>query len=356
VGGNRWTNGQMGNPGSPSYVPHLSLSLPNNLNFWERLYNTVVYTAAELLSHLYTLRKQNELLQKYFPGAPHLYDLHYNTSLMLMNSHVSTNRPVPYVPNMIEIGGYHVNPPKKLPKDLQDYLDGAKDGVIYFSMGSNLKSRDLPKENREALLKAFSKLKQKVLWKWEDETLSGQPPNVKLEKWLPQQDILAHPNIKIFITHGGLLSTIETIYHGKPLIGIPVFGDQETNVASAEIDGFGIGVPYKKLAEEVLTKALNEILINPKYAENAQRRSKIMHDQPMKPLDKAMFWIEYVLRHKGSPHLRTAALNLEWYQYLLLDVVAFVAVVTLISIYIFYNIFKSFCCSKNPKRLLTQRN
>jgi glucuronosyltransferase len=42
----------------------------------------------------------------------------------------------------------------------------------------------------KAFLEAFSKLKQRVLWKWETESLPGQPSNVKLGKWLPQSDIL----------------------------------------------------------------------------------------------------------------------------------------------------------------------
>lgn len=71
--------------------------------------------------------------------------------------------------------------------------------------------------------------------------------------------------MKLFITHGGLLSTIETVYHGVPIIGIPVFGDQDMNIANAVISGYGIGVPYNELTEERLSKALNEILTNPKY-------------------------------------------------------------------------------------------
>jgi hypothetical protein len=48
----------------------------------------------------------------------------------------------------------------------------------------------MPESKRNAFLKAFSKLKQRVLWKWETDTLPGQPRNVKLGKWLPQSDIL----------------------------------------------------------------------------------------------------------------------------------------------------------------------
>jgi glucuronosyltransferase len=62
--------------------------------------------------------------------------------------------------------------------------------VIYFSLGSNVRSDHLPEEKRLAFVEAFSELPQKVLWKWESDVLPGQPSNVKLGKWLPQQDIL----------------------------------------------------------------------------------------------------------------------------------------------------------------------
>lgn len=131
-------------------------------------------------------------------------------SVILLNSHPSFTDPVPSVQQMIDIGGYHVEKPKPLPKvlllsfrlavrsfknqqslqDLQKFMDDAKEGVVLFSLGSNLKSSQLPPEKRDAILKVLSKLKQKVLWKWETDVLPGQPPNVKLSKWLPQNDIM----------------------------------------------------------------------------------------------------------------------------------------------------------------------
>jgi UDP:flavonoid glycosyltransferase YjiC (YdhE family) len=108
---------------------------------------------------------------------------------MLTTSHPSVTDAVPHLPNIIEIGGYHVSLPKDLPRDLQEYMDNATDGVVLFSMGSNLKSKDLTLDVRRSILGAFSKLKEKVLWKFETD-LPEASPNVKVMKWLPQQDIL----------------------------------------------------------------------------------------------------------------------------------------------------------------------
>ena len=68
------------------------------------------------------------------------------------------------------------------------------------------------------------------------------------------------------------------------------------------------------------------ILLYYRYRENAQRLSRIYRDQPRTPLQQAVYWTEYVIRHKGAPHLRSAALDLAWYEYFLLDVIALLAI------------------------------
>lgn len=62
----------------------------------------------------------------------------------------------------------------------------------------------------------------------------------------------------------------------------------------------------------------------------------------MPPLETAVYWVEYVARHKGAPHLRSAAVGMPYYQYLLLDVVAFLVVVFLVITYVFFVIFRFF--------------
>lgn len=76
--------------------------------------------------------------------------------------------------------------------------------------------------------------------------------------------ILAHPNLKLFITHGGLLSTTEAVFHGVPMVGMPVFGDQQANMVHAVINGYAIQVPFFEFTEETLSDAIKEILNNPK--------------------------------------------------------------------------------------------
>lgn len=300
IGANGWVNYFVANPAPPSYVPEIMLSFSEHMTFLERLQNTLYANLMEINRQLIFFPSQEKLMKQYFPNPPDFYEMIYNPDLILLNSHISTHHAKPHVPKMVEIGGYHVFPPKKLPKDLQDFLDNAKEGVIYFSMGSNLKSAMMPEKQRNAILNTFKKLKYKILWKWEEDNMPNKPKNVETRKWLPQQDILAHPNIKLFITHGGLLSTTETIYHGVPVLALPIFGDQKLNAAQNERSGFGLTLDFNSLTEEQLTKALNELLSNPKYMENAKKRSKIFHDRQVKPMDNAVYWIEYVIRHKGD--------------------------------------------------------
>lgn len=58
-----------------------------------------------------------------------------NISIMLLNSYTPLTTSRPTVSGMISVGGMHIYPPKKLPQDIQQFLDGAENGAIYFSLG-----------------------------------------------------------------------------------------------------------------------------------------------------------------------------------------------------------------------------
>ena len=60
------------------------------------------------------------------------------------------------------------------------------------------------------------------------------------------------------------------------------------------------------------------------YAERMRRLSELMRDQKERPLDRAIYWIEYVIRHQGAQHLRSPSRHLDLYQRGLVDI-AFIA-------------------------------
>lgn len=256
-----WMNYFVGNPGPPSYVVHSGSGITTPMNLWERVENLFYYIYDVLLREFYLYPNQESLMKRYFPNAPDLRDVIYNVSLVLLNSHPSYTEAVPVVQNMIQIAGFHVVK-EPLDTDLQKFLDDSIEGVIYFSMGSNLKSKNLSAANRKILMDVFRKLRVKVLWKFEDNNLSNKPDNVKISKWLPQRAILEHPNVQAFISHCGFISTTEAVYFGVPLICIPIYVDQHTNAAFSTKNGLAVTLKFNELSETTLSEALNNILNN----------------------------------------------------------------------------------------------
>lgn len=273
-----------------------------------------------------------------------------NISLVLINTHFSQGNVRPNVPAFIEIGGIQAKPqPSLLPNHLQTLLDNSMNGAIYFSMGTNVKSTDLSDENLLALHNVFKQLKQQVIWKFENENLKDLPQNVYISKWLPQNDILAHKNIKLFITHGGLGSMIEARYYGVPILGIPVYGDQMANIDIAVNEGWAVKLDYADLNEDTLRMKIEEILLNSSYSEKIKYLSSIYRDRPVSALENAVFWTEYVIRHKGAKHIQSNSIHLNFFQLHSLDVLGFLLVIASIIMSINYYVLR-WCARKMCKK------
>ena len=79
-----------------------------------------------------------------------------------------------------------------LQKDLKKFADKAGHGLIIFSLGSNTRVSTMPIHLQEIFLRVFARLRQRIIWKWETDSLSQLPNNVKIVDWLPQQDLLGN--------------------------------------------------------------------------------------------------------------------------------------------------------------------
>ena len=97
----------------------------------------------------------------------------------------------------------------------------------------------------------------------------------------------------------------------------------------------------------------NSLLWYFSYRQNAQKLSRQFRDRPQTPLETAVYWTEYVIRHGGAPQLRSAELDLTWYQYLLLDVTAVIVLSIAIVVWIMHAVFKRLvttCIGKKSKK------
>ena len=107
--------------------------------------------------------------------------------------------------------------------------------------------------------------------------------------WIPQNDILAHPKIRLFITHGGYNGMLESVFHAKPMIIFPVAYDQPNNAAVAVKRGFGIRMDMSNLKAEDLIGNIDKIFRDSSYTDHAQKASAILKDKPESAAERASF-------------------------------------------------------------------
>lgn len=313
---------KIGLPSPMSFVPSVQSTFSDHMTFVERFQNVLLF-AMEKFGMIIHMRLQERLYDSFFEEPkPRLKDLVKNISFILQNTHESIFYPQPALSNFQEIGGFHVSPViNPLPTDVEEFVRQSDD-FIYFSLGGNVDFCEFPEDKQKAILKVFEKTEQRVLLKAKVKC-NKKYKNILIKEWFPQNDILANPKIKMFITHGGLQSYHEAVFHAVPMIGIPFYGDQIHNIASAVHKSIAVHLDYGDITEESLTSAIQEMVVNDKYKMNMVRISRRYHDRQVSPMENAIYWIEYVAKHQGADHLKNAGLQMNVFEYYCLDVFAF---------------------------------
>ncbi|KAJ8923417.1 hypothetical protein NQ315_001975 [Exocentrus adspersus] len=331
----------MGNPAHPILHADYATPFHGRLNFRERVVSTIYSLYVSLFETLYVTPGKQRIIDKYFTNmSANLRDLIKDVDMMFLDVNPVIQDARAIGPTTINIGmERNIVPKRPLTKDLKDFMDNATEGFMYFSLGSNVRSKELNPDTITALVEAFREVPYKVVWKFEGDDLPGKPDNVKLVKWAPQQVVLKHPNIKLFITQGGLQSMEEAIYSKVPMVVIPFFFDQFKNARLMEIKQIGKTIGRKpSVNKDELKNAIMEVITDPKYINSVRRLGRLAKDLPLNGLQKAIWWTEYIIRNKGAKHLRNPAADIPFYQYFLLDVISFLVVVT-VGIFIFLYVF-----------------
>ncbi|XP_005895066.1 UDP-glucuronosyltransferase 1-6 isoform X4 [Bos mutus] len=319
-------------PSPLSYVPRYYTQFSDHMTFLQRVGNFLVnYLENILLYALYS--KYEDLAGEVLGRQVHLPALYRKASIWLLRYDFVFEYPRPVMPNMVLIGGSSCKKQGVLSQEFEAYVNASGEhGIVVFSLGSMVS--EIPEQKAMEIADALGKIPQTVLWRY-----TGTPPpnlakNTKLVKWLPQNDLLGHPKTRAFITHSGSHGIYEGICNGVPMVMMPLFGDQMDNAKRMETRGAGVTLNVLEMSSEDLEKALKAVINEKTYKENIMRLSRLHKDRPIEPLDLAVFWVEFVMRHKGASHLRPAAHDLTWYQYHSLDVIGFLLAVTLTVIFI----------------------
>ena len=89
-----------------------------------------------------------------------------------------------------------------------------------------------------------------------------------------------------------------------------------------------------------------------RFKAKAMHISSLLKDRRRTPLQETCDWIEYVLRHGGARHLRPQVFNIPWYQYYLLDVMAFLVVLVALVVMVIWMTCRCLCsfCRKSGSK------
>ncbi|CAJ0602832.1 unnamed protein product [Cylicocyclus nassatus] len=316
----------VGVPTYASYVSPMMMDSADEMNFYERTKSLIGHIISSFMWPWKITNKETKIFREYWdPNFPDILDLAKKCPLVMVNSNELYQFPRPTLAKVVNIGGLGVEfkDAKPLKDDFKRIADLGK-GMIVMSFGSVAHAEHMPAHWKTAMLTAFTKFPDyEFLVRYASDDLNDRvPPNVHLHRWLPQADLLLHPNTKAFITHGGYNSVQESISSGVPLITIALFGDQYKNARIAEKHGFAFNLRKGQVDEASIVAALNEVLTNEKYSQNAKRLSLMVRKKPVSPGQLLVKWTEFLAEFQTLDNLTPAGNNLNFFQYFSLDVIA----------------------------------
>ncbi|TKR63028.1 hypothetical protein L596_026912 [Steinernema carpocapsae] len=254
--------------------------------------------------------------------------------------------PRPITEKFVNIGGISVPPPMPLDAYWEKVVTERK-ATVLLSFGSVAQSYTMPKEMKKAILETFKRFPEVTfIWKYENDKdeVAKSYPNVVTNKWVPQNDLLNHPNLKLFITHAGMNSISEVSRRGVPVITIPLFADQHRN--AAQVKRLGTATVMEKtdlFSSDKFETQLKETLENPSYRMNAVRLSQMMAKWSKNQREQFVKYVQFAGEFGHLPEYSIPEVS--FVQYYMLDILVpfFVAILSVILL-VPYLIYK--CLAK----------
>ena len=329
-------------------IPTLPFYYASGPSFVQRLFQ---FAMINVLNTMVSFTDDMEAIHHYTRDRPvqSMRELEQNAKLWFVDMHPLVDVPKHTAPNVIYLGGLTAGPPKALPERMAKFADSAKRGLIVVSFGGSF-TAEFPQAQIDKLLRALNAVEFKVIMRLKMKPSFTLRDGIMLVDWLPQNDLLGHPNTRLFITHCGASSLSEAVYHGVPMLGIPNQKEQLYNARQFTDRGYGDFLDRELFTVDDLLSMIKTLTENPKYRDTMRRMSAITKSSPFTPAEKAAYWIDHVIKF-GADHLTPFTANLYWYEILMLDIMAFLLAIVVVTLYVLKTCVSCFCrrCCRSRK-------
>ena len=322
----------------------------DRFSFTNRLKNTFAYFAGHITISLSGMLSPSDIWEKHAKSISKYssaVEAHWKRRGIILVSHdFAFTYHQPLYANVKIIGPLLPGPARPLPADLDGFMSINKK-VVIVSFGTVFSQYRT--ELVDNLAVGLSMLPVQVLWKHSAIQPAGVGNNTKIVPWIPQNDILGHQSTAVFLTHGGLNSFQESVYHGVPVVVLPLSGDQYWSADVCVDKKIGVTLDKDNLIPEIIVEAVNEVLNNKVYKQNVIKISKVLKSRKRTPAEEGADWIEYAMDNDGALHLRSPAGDLPFYQLHMLDVFLFISFAFLLFVFSFVRLCKCVCCRKKEQ-------
>ncbi|XP_025100126.1 2-hydroxyacylsphingosine 1-beta-galactosyltransferase-like [Pomacea canaliculata] len=329
-------------PIQPCNIPVPFFSYNHHMSFLQRVLSTVIHVFSSVVDGF----SYKDAVSRYAPEMPFLTIdmLVARAEIWLVDTDHILDYPRPSMPNVKLIGGTATGPGKPLPPQFKSFMDDTKEGVVIVSFGTYVLSP--PEAITQKIISVLQNLPFKSIFRC--NISSPNSKKILTSSWIPQNDLLAHPNTRVFFSHCGSNGQYEALFHAVPVVCTPLFLDQFYNAERMRVKGMAETVDLNTVSTHELHSTILKVATNTSYKQAITKASELFKIEFGVPVEKAAYWLDHVMKY-GGRHLRSSGHEVPFLQFSCWDVYAFllsfVLLILLISVCLVYVAFNC-CCSK----------
>uniref|UniRef100_A0A2M4A784 Putative udp-glucuronosyltransferase n=1 Tax=Anopheles triannulatus TaxID=58253 RepID=A0A2M4A784_9DIPT len=352
----------LGNPNHPIGYPSIFMPFSEDLSLLQRISSVLFTVWYRFYYYTEEIPAQNAIaIANFGDTISDLREIEQNADLLLINCHQVLGNVRPVGPATVHLGGIHQRATAggqegrtRLPDELSLFLEQSDAPIAYVNLAAPF-GGVAGRARIEKLIKTLEQLEVASVWSLNENSI---PINTSARIYqsysVPQEDVLAHPKVRLFITDGGQINIEDAIQHRVPVVGISYSTSYEHYLRQIAKYEAGVISLIDFEAQTTFMDKLRDVYTIERYQDNMNRLQRLVNDQPQTSMERAIWWIEYVARNGGAQQLRVRQLS--WFEYLMVDVLLTVAVLaSLFALAIGHAIVRAVRYSKSlPTEMVTR--